>query len=311
MARPVIEEIRCQSLINRVPPESRMPFRWTINPYRGCQHACRYCYARHTHEYLGLDTGLDFNTRIFVKANAPEVLRRELARRSWRRESVAVGTACDPYQSPEGRYRLTRSILELLAEYRTPATITTKSSLIVRDTDVLQELSRRAGCEVNFSVATLDEGVWQAIEPGTPPPLQRLRAMERLARAGVIAGVLMAPILPGLTDSPSQLDQLVQAAAAHGAQFLTPIVLHLRPGTRDWFFAGLEQDYPHLLARYRSLYPGSYAPAAYTRTVVEQVAALRRRHSLPDERPFRPLTAAPDQSPALAPVGAQLHFNLG
>ncbi|HET7601893.1 MAG TPA: radical SAM protein, partial [Gemmatimonadales bacterium] len=186
----------CKSALNRV---AGMPFRWSLNPYRGCLHGCHYCYARATHAYLGMNADDDFSTRIQVKSNMPEVLRQELRRPSWQRERVALGTATDAYQPCEGRYRLTRRLLAALRDYQTPVSVVTKSTLILRDLDLLVELARLPGTRVNVSITALDPALWKRLEPGTPPPQRRLEVMRRLAAAGVPCGVFMAPVLPGLT----------------------------------------------------------------------------------------------------------------
>ena len=219
MARADVEEIRCTTLINPVKVPD-WPFRWTINTYRGCRHACRYCYARSTHEFLGLGTGRQFEQRVFAKVNAPEVLRSELRRSSWKREPIAMGTASDPYEPAEASYKLTRKVLGVMKEFANPVSITTKGVLVQRDIDVLQELSQVADVRVNFSIGCLDEEVWRATEPGAPSPRHRLEAMQALVEAGIHAGVVAAPIIPGLSDSEESLDELVGAAAAHKAQYL-------------------------------------------------------------------------------------------
>src|SRR5215217_1534638 len=214
MARPEYRELPCKSALNRV---SGMPFRWSLNPYRGCLHGCHYCYARATHPYLGLNADEDFATRIVVKTNMPDLLRRELGRRSWTQERVAIGTATDAYQPCEGRYRLTRRCLEALRDYDTPVSIVTKSTLILRDLDLLADLSQGPGATVYFTITTLDEAVWRLIEPGAPPPLKRLEVLRRLSEAGVPTGVFLAPILPGITDATDAIEAVAAAAKARGA----------------------------------------------------------------------------------------------
>lgn len=216
MARVEYREMLCKSVLQKV---YGMPFPWSINPYRGCVHSCHYCYARGTHSYLDHNVGDDFSSIIYAKVNAPGVLRVELAKPSWRHESVSIGSATDPYQPAEGRFKITRRILETLHEGHTPATIVTKGTLVLRDIDVLQALSARAGVTVCVSVPTVDRAVWRATEPGTAPPEQRLRAVERLNAAGIHAGVMAAPILPGISGTPERLEDTVRAAAAHGARF--------------------------------------------------------------------------------------------
>jgi DNA repair photolyase len=282
MAVPRYEEIACEQALNRV---EGMPFRWSLNPYRGCKHACTYCFARSTHAYFQLGTGEDFSGVIFVKANLVEVLAGELGRRSWRREQVAIGTATDPYQPIEGRHRLTRGCLELLARYRTPASIVTKGTLMLRDLDVLVDLAERGGLTVCHSIPTVDEEIWRRSEPGTPPPRQRLRAMARLREAGIRAGVLMAPLLPGLSARPEALERTAAAAAEHGACFVGAITLHLGPGVREHFMGFLAREYPELTREYERLYPGKYAPRWLQRDVEAVVQAQRARLRLGERYP--------------------------
>ena len=246
--------VRARSIISAVPPASRMPFRHTINPYRGCSHACTYCFARPTHEYLGLNGADDFEQRIVVKVNAVERLAAELARSSWRGEHIAMGTNTDPYQGAEGRYRLTRGIIETLGRARNPFSILTKSSMIQRDIDVLTAAAERTDVHVNFSIGTLDEDVWRISEPGTPPPWRRVEALARLSEAGLACGVLVAPILPGLSDGEDQLSAVVKACIDAGAVSISSIGLHLRPGVRELFMPWLARERPDLVERYERLY---------------------------------------------------------
>jgi len=282
----VFEEIACKTALNRVtqPSQRMLPFRWSLNPYRGCQHACTYCFARRTHEFLGYDTGRDFESRIQVKTNIDAVLREELSRPSWRRELVAVGTACDPYQAAELKYSLTHRCLRALRDAANPCSITTKSPFVVRDADLLQELSREANVSVNISIATLDEEVWQRTEPQTARPLKRLAAMRELARRGVRTGVLLAPVLPGLTDDPASLERVIVAAKDHGAAYVWDNVLYLQPGTKEWFMPFLREAYPHLSERYAKYYRGAFAPKTYTSDVHRTVEALRHKHGMVPER---------------------------
>jgi len=275
----IFEEIECKSAVNRV-SAGNMPFRWTLNPYRGCQHACTYCFARGTHEYLGYDSGRDFETRVVVKVNAPEMLRKDLSREGWRRELIAVGTACDPYQPAELKYSLTHRVLKVLRDAANPASIITKSPFIVRDADVLESLSQVAELTVNFSISTLDEDVWKRIEPSTARPQKRLEAMKLLSERGIRCGVLLAPVLPGLTDDPAGLESVVEAARAHGASFVHDNVLYLKPGTKEWFMPFLREAYPHLSERYAKYYRGAYAPKTYTQDVHRTVQELRRKYDL-------------------------------
>src|SRR3954462_11332631 len=229
-------------IINEVPAASRMPFQFTINAYRGCSHACTYCFARPTHEYLGMDAGRDFERRIVVKINAAERVRAELAHPAWRGDHIAMGTNTDPYQRCEGKYRLTRGIVEVLAGNANPFSILTKSTLILRDLDVLTEAAQRADVRANFSIGTLDEEVWRMSEPGTPHPKQRVEAVRKLNEAGIPTGVLVAPVLPGLSDRPEQLEAVVKACVDAGATTISPIVLHLRRGVREQYMPWLEKQ---------------------------------------------------------------------
>jgi DNA repair photolyase len=246
--------VRARSIISEVPRASRMPFRYTINPYRGCSHACTYCFARPTHEYLGLNGLEDFERRIVVKINAVQRLAAELARPSWGGEHIAMGTSTDPYQQAEGRYKLTRGILEKLAEARNPFSVLTKSTMILRDIDVFAAAAEHTEVKANLSIGTLDEAVWHTSEPGTPPPLRRVEAVARLNEAGVPCGVLIAPILPGISDGDEQLSAVVRACVEAGAVSISSIGLHLRPGVRELFMPWLERVRPDLVERYRALY---------------------------------------------------------
>ncbi|MFI1334839.1 Rv2578c family radical SAM protein [Streptomyces sp. NPDC020845] len=279
-------EIRARSIVNRVPGASRMPFEWTVNPYRGCSHACVYCFARKTHSYLDLDTGLGFDTQIVVKVNAPELLRRELASGRWRGEHIAMGTNVDCYQRAEGRYRLMPGILTALTERANPFSILTKGTLILRDLELLRRASRVTDIGVSVSVGFTDPDLWRTVEPGTPSPQRRLEAVRTLADHGIPCGVLMAPVIPFLSDSPEQLRATVRAVAAAGATSVTPLVLHLRPGAREWFTAWLTHHHPRLLRRYDALYGGgTYAPRWYQRRITGMV------HEFADEYGIGPYRA--------------------
>lgn len=283
MGRVIFEEVECKSLINQVNAPG-MHFRWTINPYRGCQHACVYCFARGFHTHLGYDAGRDFETRIIVKVNAPAVLRQELRRPSWRRERVMIGTACDPYQQAESKYRLTRGILIELVERVNPMSLLTKSPLVVRDLDILKSLAAATHSSVAFSIPTLNEEVWRKTEPGTALPRKRLQAMAKLAAAGIPTGVMLAPIIPSLTDDRDSLEAVVRAAAEHGAQFVADNVLHLKPGTKEWFMPFLRETYPHLLPQYFRFYRGTYAPEKYSEEVHKVVEELRQKWGMVPRR---------------------------
>ena len=273
------EEVTARSAINRV---SGMPFKWSLNPYQGCVHGCHYCYARRYHAFKDLNAGQDFSGVIFVKTNIARVLREELRRPTWTREEVAIGTATDPYQPIEGRYRLTRACLEAFADHGSPVSLVSKGTLIVRDLDLLARLAAGPGCTVVFSITTLDRDLWLKLEPGTPPPDKRLWAMQRLVEAGVRAGVLIAPVLPGLTDGPRQLEAVVRAAAGHQAQFLGARILYLQPGTREHFLGFLQAEYPGLLAEYRRLFPGAYTPKPFQDEIRSTVAEFKKQYRLVD-----------------------------
>jgi DNA repair photolyase len=274
-------EVRAKSIISRVPAASRMPFQFTINPYRGCSHACVYCFARNTHTYLDLDAGHDFDSKVVVKVNAPQLLRRELAASRWSGEHIAMGTNVDCYQRAEGRYRVMRGILSALRDYANPFSILTKGTLITRDLDLLTQAREVTSVGVSFSVGSIDEAVWREAEPGTPSPRRRLDAVRQFADAGFGVSVLMAPILPGLTDTDESVESTVDAIAAAGARAVVPITLHLRPGTREWYSTWLARTHPELVERYRSLYRGgSYAPKAYQREVAARVYTAARRRGL-------------------------------
>jgi DNA repair photolyase len=271
-------EVHSRSVLNRVPARSQMPFSWTVNPYRGCSHACVYCFARPTHSYLGFDAGRDFEREIVVKVNAPEVLRRELARPSWSREHVALGTNTDPYQWVEARYRLMPGIWEALRDSGTPCSVLTKSPLVLRDLPLLVELAGEGLVSAALSVPTLDERTWRATEPHTPHPRARLDAVAELNRAGVPTSVLVAPLMPGINDEPEQVKRILDLANEAGARSVTPIALHLRPGVREVFMDWLETRRPDLLERYSELYGrGSYAPAAERKRLTGLVRTEQRR----------------------------------
>ena len=271
------QEVSCRSALNRV---KGMPFEWTLNPYRGCTHGCHYCYARRYQTQFELGAGDEFASIILVKTNFVEVLRRELCKPSWTKEYVAVGTATDCYQPIEGHYRLTRRSLEALTEAASPAGIVTKGPMIVRDADVLQDLKRRAGCTVYISVPTVDEQAWSQLEPGTAHPTQRLRAVRELNDAGIRCGVLMNPIVPGISSKPSILERTVKAIASSGASFVGCNVMFLEGGTRDHFMRWLADAYPDLVDGYQQLYARKYAPDAYRKEVRQVVGLLRARYGL-------------------------------
>ena len=256
-------EVRAKSAINKVPEKSRMPFRYTINPYRGCSHACRFCYARSTHTYLDFNAGRDFEREIVVKVNVPELVRAELGRRSWQGEHVAMGTNTDPYQWVEGRYKLMPGIWEAMRDFRNPASVLTKSPLVLRDLRLLKELAEVAPVSANFSVPTLDEKAWRASEPHTPHPRARLEAVGEMVRNGIPSTILIAPLMPGINDDPRQVEPILEAAAAAGATSVSGIGLHLRGEVRQVFMDWLRSYRPDLVERYEELYErGAYLPPA-------------------------------------------------
>jgi DNA repair photolyase len=288
-------EVRARSVLNRVPGRSRMPFRWTINPYRGCSHACVYCFARPSHRYLDFDAGRDFEREIVVKINAPEVLRAELARPSWGGDHVALGTNTDPYQWVEGRYRLMEGIWEALRDAANPCSVLTKSPLLLRDLPLMLQIAQRAHFSACLSIPTLDERAWRATEPHTPNPRARLEAVAELNRAGIPTGVLIAPLMPGINDAPHQVEPLLQQATEAGATSIGGVALHLRGEVRDVFMGWLADQRPDLVARYEQLYGrGAYAP----REERERLSGLvrRGRHSLPGG--FRRIRTPTSSEPA-------------
>jgi DNA repair photolyase len=286
----------CRSALNRV---KGMGFGWSLNPYMGCAHRCTFCYVRAFELRAERPADDRYGRSIRVKVNVAGVLRTELARPSWRGETVAIGAATDPYQPAEGRYALTRSCLEVLRDASNPFSLITRNPMIVRDLDVLVEAARRAPVAVVFSVPTLDEEVWRRTEPGTPPPRRRLEAVRRLVEAGVKAGVGMAPILPGISDSPEQLEAVVRAAREAGATNVWANLLYLKAGTREHFLTALARDWPEELDRYEDLYRAhAYLPKSQTEPVRGLVSELRRRHGIRDRRRIR--LEPPQQAEQLA-----------
>lgn len=290
VARVSYLEDTCKTALNRVPDAARVPFRWTVNPYRGCTHACHYCFARAFHTYLDMGVGEDFSTKIVIKTNVVEMLRRELASPKWDGEAVAMGTATDPYQHCEGRYRLTRRVLEAFADHANPVSMLTKSTMIVRDLDVFRRLAEVTDVSVSMSVGTLDEEVRRVVEPGTPPGRKRLEILGRFADAGIRTGILVAPVLPGLTDDDEHMAEVLEAAAEAGIATAAVIPLHVRPGIRDHFVPWLAQAYPHLVPRYEAMYgKRAYAPKAYAEELGARFARLRAEAGLATSSFRRPL----------------------
>ena len=279
----------CRTALNKV---KGMPFAWSLNPYTGCAHRCTFCYVRGFERRAERPSDDRYGAEIRVKLNVAEVLRRELARRSWAREEVTIGAATDPYQPAEGRYRLTRACLVELSRALTPFSIITRGPMVWRDVDVLQEAARRVEVSVNVSVPTLDDRVWRTTEPGTAPPRRRLEIVRRLVDAGIRTNVAIAPILPGLSDRPELLAEAVAAAREAGAHHLWANVLNLRPGTREHFLACLARDWPAERARYAALYGDrSYLPSDRAKAVTGHVAALAREHATASRPPLRPRPA--------------------
>lgn len=274
-------EVLAKSALNLVPSASAMPFGWTINPYRGCSHACLYCFARQTHEYLDLDAGRDFDQEIIVKVNVAEVLRRELRRPSWRHDPVALGTNTDPYQRAEGRYRLMPGVITALAESGTPFSILTKGTLLRRDLPLLAKAAALVPVQLAMSIAVFDDELQQSVEPGTPTARARLETVAAARELGLDCTVFMMPILPFLTDSSEQLERALSLIRAAGATSVTYTALHLRPGAKEWFAAWLHREHPQLVPRYRALFGDrTGAPLSYRRELAARIRPLIERYDL-------------------------------
>ena len=277
----VFHEVLAKSALNRVPGASAMPFDWTINPYRGCSHACVYCFARGTHKYLDLDAGADFDSQVVVKVNVAEVLRRELAKPSWMRQPVALGTNTDPYQRAEGRYGLMPGIIDALAESLTPFSILTKGTLLRRDLGALVVAAERVPIDISMSIAVFDDELQQQLEPGTPSTAARLATVRAATDAGFDVSVFVMPVLPYLTDTTAHLTEALAAIRTAGASRVTYGALHLRSGAREWFFEWLEREHPELVRRYRFMYgSGASAPKDYRRWLSAKITPIIRRHGL-------------------------------
>jgi DNA repair photolyase len=287
----IFEEVECKTIINKTTAQG-MGWQYSINPYRGCQHACIYCFARGTHEYLGYDSGRDFESRIIVKLNAAEVFRRELRRPSWKRDLILIGTACDPYQQAEIKYGITHKLLEVALEFAQPVHMLTKSPSVMRDVELWARLAGTAEAQIAFSIPTLDDALWKKMEPGTAKPAKRFEAIREMSAAGVRCGVMLAPIIPGLTDSEEHIERMIVTAKEHGASFISPNVLFLKPGTREWFMPALREAYPHLAGKYERYYTGPYAPKDYTRDVIAIVNRLRAKWGFATD-PHRPRVPEP------------------
>jgi DNA repair photolyase len=266
--------VNAKTIISEVPKASNMPFRFTINAYRGCSHACTYCFARPTHDYLGLGIGEDFERKIVVKVNAVECLRAELTARRWAGHHIAMGTNTDPYQRCEGKYHLTHGIVKALGEAANPFSILTKSTLILRDIDLLADAAHRTDVKVNLSIGTLDDDVWRLTEPGTPRPRARVEAVRRLTAAGIACGVLVAPILPGLSDRDEQLREVIAACVDAGAVSISSVALHLRPGVKEHYLGWLRSTRPELADATEARYRRSYLPKAEQQELSQRVRAM-------------------------------------
>jgi DNA repair photolyase len=306
------QEVSCRSALN---PVKGMPFfNWTLNAYRGCTHGCHYCFARRYHEQFEMNADDEFASVILVKVNVAEVLRQELDRPSWKRELVAVGTATDPYQPIEGHYKLTRRSFAAFARARTPVSLVTKGPMVVRDCDVLQDLARAARCTVYMSVPTVDEDAWRTLEPGTAHPLQRLRAVRALTDAGINAGVLMAPIVPGFTSSRSKIERTIKAIADHGARFVGCNVMHLKGGTRTHFMNFISREFPAMRPRFEKLYARANAPAEYRKEAQAMVRVLQDRYGLSKREQATGLDdveASAGSADEIPPDGEQVVFAWG
>lgn len=278
-------EVLCKSAINKVPHSAFLPFHYTINAFRGCTHACRYCFARPTHEYLDFDSGADFDSKVVVKVNVAEVVRREVRRPSWARETVALGTNTDPYQRAEGRYVLMPGIINALAESGTPFSILTKGTLLARDLPLLVEAAERVPVSMAVSLALIDAELQHDVEPGAPSPQARLNLINAIRAAGFDCHVMVAPVLPYLTDSVEHLDAMLKRIAEAGATGVTVFGLHLRGSTRAWFMAWLASSHPELLGRYEDLYrSGAYLPREYRNALRNKVSPLRANYGLGGEQ---------------------------
>ena len=302
-------EVLAKSALNRVPGAAKVPFDWTINPYRGCSHGCVDCFARRTHTYLDLDSGADFDAQIIVKINIAEVLARELHRSAWGHEAVALGTNTDPYQRAEGRYRLMPGIISALADSGTPFSILTKGTLLRRDLDRLTAAAQRVPVGVGVSLALLDESIHERLEPGTPTPRARLDLVRAITAAGLPCQVLVAPVLPMITDSDEALDAVLAQIKAVGATSATVMALHLRPGAREWFWRYLEAEHPQLVAAYAELYRASaYVVRSYAHDLAQRARPLLLRHGLAGRPTLRRPATRPLPGPTPAPAAVPTLF---
>lgn len=299
-------EVLCKSALNRVPAESILPCAFTVNAFRGCSHACRYCFARPSHEYLDLDAGADFDSQVVVKTNVAAVLRKELSRRSWKCEPVALGTNTDPYQRAEGRYRLMPGIIRALTESGTPFSILTKGTLLQRDLPLLKMAAAQVDVTIGVSLAINDAALQKQLEPGTPSPRARLEMIRAVTDAGFACNVMVAPVIPFLTDSADHLDGLLAALAEAGATGVTVFPMHLRGSTRGWFMNWLAEEHPALVRRYREVYGrGAYVTPEYRRWLKNRMEPLIERHGLSGSSACRDVPA-PSRRRELVGAGAAL-----
>lgn len=296
-------EVTSRSALNRVPGNGFMGGAWTVNPYRGCQHACVYCFARQTHTYLDLDAGADFDSRVVVKTNVAEALDAELSRRRERPERVLLGTNTDPYQRAEGRYRLMPGIIRALARHGVGISILTKGTLLRRDLSLLAEAAERVPVDLQMSIAVFDDALQASVEPGTPTTAARLATVRAIREAGLACGVLVMPVLPWLTDSEEHLDRAFTMLAEAGATSVATSALHLRPGAREWYLQWLEREHPELVERYRRLYAGgANAEREYQDWLRDRVRTIRRSHPLQIHEDRRRRWQAPVAAPAPEPI---------
>lgn len=269
--------VECKSLLHHF-NKKFLPFRWSVNPYRGCEHSCPYCFARYTHEYLGYNSGADFNSEILVKINAAYILERELSYPKWKGDPVNLGSVCDPYQPAEKKFEITRQLLKIFAKHKNPLFIGTKSNLILRDIDLLSEMAKHAILIVNFTITTLNKDIRRKIEPKAPSTEKRLEAVKRLSDAGIIVSILFMPIFPYLTDDFKNINGVVKAVKDSGAKDIVPGVLNLRKSCRDRVFSLIGREFPEILPRYLALYKGAYAPGYYNRKIYRAVEIARRKY---------------------------------
>jgi DNA repair photolyase len=294
--RTEFREEPCKTALTSV---KGMRFGWSLNPYMGCAHRCIFCYVRKFEHRADRPWDDRYGTSIRVKTNVAEVLAKELSKPSWKREHVTIGSATDPYQPAEGTYRLTRQCIEVFARKRSPFSIITRGPMIIRDIDALVEAAARAEVSISFPIPTLDHDAWRLSEPGTAPPMQRLRVLEKLVKAGIKTGVSMAPVLPGISDRPSQLDAVVRAAREAGATYIWANFLHLGPGIREHFMEALGHNWPELAPRYERLYVRDYLPRKETDPLHTLVEALEARYGVADRRESPLVPPAPEKQLAL------------